>query len=183
MIRALAALNGRRIAEGLDAIDIGVGLATGEVLAGSVGSIKRMEYTVIGDTVNLAARLESANKHYGTKVLISGPTAEALTQPGVLRRLDLLQVKGKLRPTSVYESLTHHTAESFPNLARVIAHYEAGFERYQKRAWKDAAAQFAAALELAPQDRPSRIFLDRCIYYDSDPPGDDWAGVWIMEEK
>ena len=117
MIRALEPLNARRAAEGLNAIDIGIGLATGEVLAGSVGSIKRMEYTVIGDTVNLAARLESANKHYGTKVLISGPTADALTAPAVLRRLDLLQVKGKSRPTTVYESLGHHTAHSFPDMA------------------------------------------------------------------
>jgi adenylate cyclase len=183
MIRALARLNEHRVAEGHEAIDIGVGLATGEVLAGSVGSIKRMEYTVIGDTVNLAARLESANKHYGTKVLVSGPTVEALRSPGMLRRLDLLQVKGKSRPTIVYESLSHHTAQSFPHLPQVIRHYEAGLDRYQQRDWDGAIGQFAAALELAPLDRPTKIFLDRSRFYRMNPPSEDWNGVWIMEEK
>ena len=183
MIRALDQLNARRAGESLPAIDIGVGLATGEVLAGSVGSVKRMEYTVIGDTVNLAARLESANKHYGTKVLVSGPTVEALTKPAVLRRLDVLQVKGKSKPTQLYESLGHHTEHSFPSMHRVIELYEGGFDRYQQRDWVSAIANFTEALELAPKDRPSRIFLDRCRYYTRHPPGADWNGVWIMEEK
>jgi adenylate cyclase len=183
MIRALWKLNERRRAESLEAIDIGIGLATGEVLAGSVGSIKRMEYTVIGDTVNLAARLESANKHYGTSVLLSGVTVEALRSPAILRRLDLIQVKGKTLPTVLYESLHHHSPETFPHLATVIREYEAGFDAYQKRDWSGAIARFGAALALAPGDKPSRIFLDRCRYYRMKPPGDDWAGVWIMEEK
>jgi adenylate cyclase len=183
MIRALGRLNERRTAEGREPIDIGVGLATGEVLAGSVGSIKRMEYTVIGDTVNLAARLESANKHYGTKVLVSGPTVEALRAPATLRRLDLLQVKGKSRPTVVYESLAHHTAQSFPHLPEVVRLYESAFDLYHKRDWDGAIARFSEALELAPQDRPTRIFLDRCRFYRMNPPSDDWNGVWIMEEK
>jgi len=183
MIRALERLNERRAAEGREAIDIGVGLATGEVLAGSVGSIKRMEYTVIGDTVNLAARLESANKHYGTRILVSGPTVEALRSPSTLRRLDLLQVKGKSRPTVVYESLAHHTAQSFPHLPEVVRLYEGAFDLFQKRDWDGAIARFGEALELAPQDRPTRIFLDRCRFYRMNPPSDDWNGVWIMEEK
>ncbi len=183
MMRALERLNEQRAGEGLAAIDIGVGVATGEVLAGSVGSVKRMEYTVIGDTVNLAARLESANKHYGTKVLLSAPTVEALRRPAVLRRLDLIQVKGKSRPTGVFEALGHHTAQSFPHLAEVIRSYEQGLDLYQQRDWDGAIARFAAALELAPNDRPSRIFLDRCRYYRLQPPSRDWTGVWIMEEK
>jgi adenylate cyclase len=183
MIRALEQLNMRRVGEGLAAIDIGIGLATGEVLAGSVGSVKRMEYTVIGDTVNLAARLESANKHYGTRVLISGPTAKALTKPALLRRLDVLQVKGKSLPTDVYELMSYHTPHSFPNLARVIELYEQGFNRYQARDWTGAITIFMEALDLAPHDKPSRVFLDRCRFYSRHPPSEDWNGVWIMEEK
>src|SRR5438132_6150751 len=110
MLRELARFNQGRAERNLEAIEIRIGIATGEVLAGSLGSRRRLEYTVIGDNVNLAARLESANKHYGTTVLLSGSTAEALKSRPVMRRLDLLQVKGKLRPTVVYESLGHHTS-------------------------------------------------------------------------
>ncbi|HUB95896.1 MAG TPA: GAF domain-containing protein [Stellaceae bacterium] len=183
MVRALEQLNARRIGAGMTPIDIGIGLATGEVLAGSVGSVKRMEYTVIGDTVNLAARLESANKHYGTRILISGATAEGMSAPAIMRRIDVLQVKGKSRPTDVYELMSYHTPHSFPNLARVIALYEKGFKLYQTRDWAGATAQFMEALDLAPNDKPSRVFLDRCRYYLRHPPSEDWNGVWIMEEK
>jgi len=138
---------------------------------------------VIGDNVNLAARLESANKHYGTTVLVSGSTAEALKSRPVMRRLDLLQVKGKVHPTLVYELLAHHTAESFPKLGAVIAAYEAGLDAYRQRDWAAALGRFGDALELAPDDRPSRIFIDRCRYYRENPPVEDWNGVWIMEEK
>src|SRR5438105_15337502 len=100
MIRELERFNQTRQSNGLEAIDIGIGIATGEVLAGSLGSRRRLEYTVIGDNVNLAARLESANKHYGTTVLLSGSTADALKTRPVMRRLALLQGKGKVRPTA-----------------------------------------------------------------------------------
>ena len=183
MIIELNRFNERRREAGQEAIDIGVGIATGEVLAGSLGSRRRLEYTVIGDNVNLAARLESANKHYGTTLLLSGSTADALKSRPPMRRLDLLQVKGKLQPTVVYESLGHHTPESFPKLSAVITAYEAGIDAYQRRDWVTALRRFGDALELAPSDRPSRIFIDRCRYYRENPPPEDWNGVWIMDEK
>jgi len=177
MMRALGRLNERRAEHGFEAIEIGIGLATGEVLAGSVGPVKRMAYTVIGDNVNLAARLESANKYYGTVVLLAGTTVDAIKSPAVLRRLDLIQAKGISRPTWVYESLGHHTTETFPKLAPVIAGYEAGLDCYWRRDWQRGIGHFADALELAPHDRPSRIFLDRCRYYQANPPPDEWNGV------
>jgi adenylate cyclase len=179
----LGRFNERRRQAGHEPIEIGVGLATGEVLAGSLGSRRRLEYTVIGDNVNLAARLESANKHFGTTVLLSGSTAEALKSRPVLRKLDFLQVKGKQRPTVVYESLAHHTSESFPKLPAVIAAYEAGLDAYQRRDWDMALSRFGETLELAPGDRPSQIFTNRCRYYRENPPPEDWNGVWIMDEK
>ena len=183
MIRALGVFNSRRARRGSDPIEIGIGLATGEVLAGSVGASKRMEYTAIGNNVNLAARLENANKYYGTAVLLAAATVDELTSRAVLRRLDLVQAKGISQPTWVYESLGHHTRASFPKLTRVIKAYEAGVDCYQRRDWQGGLGHFGAALELAPQDRPSRIFYDRCRYYQTSAPDETWDGVWIMQEK
>jgi len=183
MIRALGVFNSRRTQRGSEPIEIGVGLATGEVLAGSVGASKRMEYTAIGNNVNLAARLESANKYYGTAVLLAATTVDELKSPAVLRRLDLIQAKGISQPTWVYESLGHHTAATYPKLASVIKAYEAGVDCYQRRDWQGSLGHFGTALELAPQDRPSRIFYDRCRYYQNSAPDEAWDGVWIMQEK
>ncbi len=183
MVHALGRFNANRVGRGLEPIEIGIGLATGEVLAGSVGPTKRMEYTAIGGNVNLAARLESANKYYGTVVLLAAATADMLKSPATLRRLDLIQVKGTSRPTWVYESLAHHTPATFPKLRPVVRAYVAGLECYQRCDWRGGLRKFGEALELAPQDRPSRIFFDRCRYYQANPPADGWNGVWIMEEK
>jgi adenylate cyclase len=183
MIRALGLFNTSRTERGFEPIEIGIGLATGEVLAGSVGPSKRMEYTAIGNNVNLAARLESANKYYGTAVLLAATTVDGLKSPSVLRRLDLIQAKGISQPTWIYESLGHHTSATFPKLASLIKAYEAGVDCYQRRDWTTGLAHFATALELAPQDRPSRILFDRCRYYQASPPEDVWDGVWIMQEK
>jgi adenylate cyclase len=183
MIHELARFNQLRRERGLEAIEIGIGVATGEVLAGSLGSRRRLEYTVIGDNVNLAARLEGANKHYGTTVLVAASTVEMLKSAPTLRRLDLIKVKGKSQPTLAYESLDHYEAERYPNLTGMIGAYEAGLICYQRRAWTDALGHFGKALELVPSDRPSQIFIDRCRYYLDNPPPEDWNGVWIMDEK
>ncbi len=183
MIKELVRFNQRRLERGLEAIEIGIGIATGEVLAGSLGSRRRLEYTVIGDNVNLAARLEGANKHYGTTVLIAASTAEALKSRAVLRRIDLIQVKGKSQPTLAYESLGHYDSVRFPRLSALIDAYEGGLDCYQRRDWAGAIQRFGEALEVAPSDRPSQIFIDRCRYYSANPPPDNWNGVWIMAEK
>ena len=183
MIRALGAFNSRRARRGSEPIEIGIGLATGEVLAGSVGASKRMEYTAIGNNVNLAARLEGATKYYGTPVLLAAATVDELKSPAVLRRLDLIQAKGISQPSWVYESLGHHTRGTFPKLASVIKAYETGVDCYQRRDWTGGPRHFAERLELALQDRPSRIFFDRCRYYQTSPPDEAWDGVWIMQEK
>jgi len=183
MIRALGVFNSRRAQRGSEPIEIGIGLATGEVLAGSVGTPKRMTYTAIGNNVNLAARLESANKYYGTAILLAGTTVDGLKSPAVLRRLDQIQVKGISQPTWVYESLGHHTSATFPNIPSVVKAYEAGLDCYQRRDWQGGFSRFSEALDLAPNDRPSRIFLNRCSYYQISPPDEAWDGVWIMQEK
>lgn len=183
MMRALTRLNDRRVGQGQPPIEIGIGLATGPVLAGSIGSMKRMDYTVIGDSVNLAARLEGANKFFGTAILFAGETLVNAVSPGLIREVDLIRVKGKNRPTTVYEALDYHTEASFPNLAETLACFSAGLDLYRGRRWKDACEAFRAALSLAPADRLSAIYLERSNHCLQHPPPEDWDRVWTLTEK
>ncbi|MCW5750577.1 MAG: GAF domain-containing protein [Alphaproteobacteria bacterium] len=183
MMRALRRLNARRTAEGQPAIEIGIGLATGPVLAGSIGSMKRMDYTVIGDSVNLAARLEGANKYFGTSVLLAGETLVNARAPGIVREVDLIRVKGKSRPTTIYEALGYHTEETFPNLIPALRCFAHGLDLYRARQWRDAGAAFREALALNQSDRVAAIYVDRCSHCLQHPPPTDWDGVWTLNEK
>ncbi|HWY24350.1 MAG TPA: adenylate/guanylate cyclase domain-containing protein, partial [Nevskia sp.] len=135
MLRRLGGLNQRRQAAGKPAIEIGIGIATGDVVVGNIGSPRRTNYTAIGDSVNLASRLEGATKQYRVKVLLAQATAEALTVPTPLREIDLLRVKGKDQPVAVYEALGHYDESGFPNLDACLATYAEGLRAYRVRAW------------------------------------------------
>ena len=181
MIRRLAELNLRRVAADQAALDIGIGFSTGATVIGNIGSVRRMEYTVIGDTVNLASRLEGATKQYGAKIILSEMTVRDLRQPATLRELDLIRVKGKDRPVAVYESLGHRTAE--PDLARLLELHAAGIVAYRARDWTAAGRAFDAAFELYPADGPTAVYRRRCQQLLATPPADDWDGVWNLTEK
>jgi len=183
MIRSLNAFNTRRGQDGKEAISMGVGISTGEVIAGNIGSLKRMDYTVIGDSVNLAARLESANKQYGTQILLSEFTRAGVTDDQVLREIDLITVKGSHQPVSIYEALDYHTEETFPNRAQVLETFEEGMRYYRSRQWSRGLECFTSALDLNPKDSVSRIYADRCRQCIQEPMAPDWDGVWRMTEK
>ena len=179
MIRALALLNARRAAQKEPEIHIGVGVSTGELVSGNIGSLKRMDYTVIGDTVNLASRLESATKYYGVQVLFSQFTLEKLRPGRRLRELDLIRVKGKIKPVAVYEGLDYHSDDAFARLKPVFAAFASGLSAFRARRFQEAHDIFAAA----PEDGPSRLYVERCRKYIETPPDDAWDGVWVMTGK
>lgn len=183
MLRGLREFNARRVGQGLDAVGMKVGINSDAIISGNIGSPKRMDYTVIGDGVNLAARLEGANKYYGTNILVSGFTHAALTGQYAEREVDLLRVKGKLQPVAVFEILDYHDDESFPHRDEVLRIYADGLRLYRARSFGQATEAFREALELNPNDVPSRLHLDRARHSLETPPPDDWDGVWVMTSK
>jgi len=183
MFTALSELNRRRTIKGKDLIRIGVGISTGEVIVGNIGSTKRMEYTVIGDAVNLGARLEGATKFYGCNILISEFTKNQLTNGHLVREIDRLQVKGKNEPVAIYEALDHFTEDSFPGLEKTVQAYGAGLGLYRQRDFQGALDSFRQGLSFHPGDKPTRIYAERCEHYIQNPPDDTWDGVWVMTTK
>jgi adenylate cyclase len=183
MIHRLRQLNLRRASRDARPLEIGIGLASGELVAGPVGSPNRMDYTVIGDSVNLASRLESTNQHYGTSILLSDGTRAKLGNAVRLRRIDLIRVKGKEQPTDIYEVLDQYAAELKTRLDDAVPAFEDGILRYRRRDWAGALGQFSAVLKLLPKDGPSWVYTDRCLYYRDHPPADNWDGVWTMKTK
>ncbi len=183
MIRSLAAWNVTRMSEGKKPINIGIGLNTDVVVSGNIGSKKRMDFTIIGDGVNLAARLESACKQYAASILISEFTHRKLRGTYRTREVDLVVVKGKTKPVAIYEVLDYHTELTFPNLMDVVNHFKDGLTKYRGGKWDPAIAAFREALSANPADKLSNIYIERCLKMKSAPQVDDWDGVWVMEDK
>lgn len=183
MYRALRPFNQQRAEKGLDKVQIGVGINTDEVLVGNIGSLKRMDYTVIGDGVNLASRLEGANKYYETSILISENTFKKLKYRYRSREVDRIRVKGKELPVRIFEILDHFDITSFPQLDDVIARYNEGLDLYQKQRWVEAERQFLSAVEINPCDRLSKVYAERCRHFLQEPPAENWDGVWTMKGK
>ena len=183
MMVGLRELNTRLAARGRDPIRIGVGISTGQVVAGSIGSPKRLEYTVIGHRVNIAHRLEEANKYYGTSILFCSETHARMKEPTPAREIDFIRVRGMETPIAIYEAMGHHTDASFPHRDAALQAFNEGVSRYRRREWKDATRCFRDALGANPEDGPSRIYLERCEIFMSKPPPKNWDGVWAMQGK
>jgi len=183
MLKALRKFNALRIKNNKMPIHIGIGINTDEIVAGNIGSLKRMDYTVIGDGVNLASRLEGANKYYGTSLLISELTLKNLKGTYMYREVDRLRVKGKARPVTIYEILDYHDTTSFKNLQDVIEIYNEGIGLYRKAQWDKSIGLFQKALSLNPDDHLTRMCIERCEHFLTHPPPEDWDGVWTLKEK
>jgi adenylate cyclase len=181
MFDALDKLNLERLARGDAAIKIGLGLNTGKVVVGNIGSTRRMDYTVIGDAVNLAARLEGATKQYGARFLISEFTWACLPvflQAG-FRMVDLIRVKGKLEPVSIYEGMGR-SIDAIP----YADDWRNALIAYRSQDWS-TARQLFENIQKSRNDSDSVItlYLERIMAFENDAPSADWDGVWVMETK
>ena len=181
MNRELERLNRELELEGIPPLQIGIGLNSGPMAVGNMGSERRFDYTVMGDAVNLGSRLEGLNKEYATHIIASESTVSAAGPEVRARFLDLVAVKGKREPTQVFELLPRG-AQSEQRSA-VLAAYEQGVERYRARDYLGALPHFAEARRLDPTDGPSAVYLERCRELAESPPAPDWDGVYVMTRK
>lgn len=168
--------------EGFSDFSIRIGLATGKVIVGSIGSSDTKSYTIIGDTVNLAARLESLNKQYGTSVLLSQNTRDMLDHKYLCREIDRIVVMGKQDAVSIHE-LLGFASEATPSARELCSAFAHGLEAYRSRNWAAARTAFESCLEKVPDDGPSRVFLDRLSVFQEAPPPEDWDGIWVASKK
>ena len=183
MMTDLKTFNEKRANEGKMAIDHGMGINTDSIVSGNIGSPKRMDYTVIGDGVNLAARIESACKQYGAHILISEFTYKAVKATYRTRQVDYVIVKGKTEPVGVYEVLDFHDDDSYPNLVEALGMFNDGYRSWNHGKWDQAIKLFNSVLKINPNDKAAKLYVDRCNHMKKNPPKGTWDGVWVMTSK
>lgn len=183
MRHRLVDFNLKRASRGQPDIRIGIGINSDVVISGNIGSSKRMEFTAIGDGVNLSARLESTSKLYGTDILISETTYRPCADRVWARELDYIRVKGKTQPVAIYELLGLRTETISEQKQQVVEHYQLARDMYLKRRFAQAIGQFATVLEIDRHDQAAALHIERCRHWLTNPPPDDWNGSWTLTEK
>ncbi|MBD2165301.1 GAF domain-containing protein [Calothrix membranacea FACHB-236] len=183
MRQRLAEFNRRRIIQSQPQINIGIGISSGEVVSGNIGSHKRMDYTVIGDGVNLSSRLEAVTKEYGCDIILSEFTYQLCSDRIWTRQLDKIRVKGKYQAVNIYELIGDRTQPLDDATQEFLFYYQSGRMAYLARNFTRAIACFEAAKNLRPQDQAVNIHLERSYNYQKTPPHDSWDGVWTMTNK
>jgi adenylate cyclase len=179
----LAGFNRSGAGFGSKPLQMRIGMNTDLVVSGNIGSLTRMDYTVIGSGVNVAARLETVCKEYGADILVSEFTFNRLSGKYRAREVDRVVLYGKTEPIGIFEILEHHTEETFPNMAPTLERFAEGLEHYRQSRWDQAIDAFNAALKFNPADAASTMYVKRCEQLKVAQPPQDWGGVWFMKSK
>ena len=179
MQRRMVELNREWTARGLPPLRVRIGINTGAAIAGNMGTDTIFNFTVLGDSVNLASRLEGVNREYGSLILIGEDTWKRVSTQFETREIDWIRVKGKQKPVAIYELLSE-AGSLDPQRRELLRHFAAGLQAYRAGRWADAAAHFTSALEIDPDDGPSRTFAARCEAYVTMPPS-TWDGIHVMQ--
>ncbi len=183
MRHRLEEFNVVRAAQNQPAIKIGIGINSDQVLSGNIGSSKRMEFTAIGDGVNLSSRLEGASKQYGCDIVISDNTFEPCKDRIWYRELDYIKVKGKNQPVKLYELVGLRSEQISDAQHQIIECYHKGREHYLGRKFARAVGEFAEVLEVDPGNKAAAEHMQRCQHFLQSPPPENWDGVWTLTEK
>lgn len=183
MRSSLVEFNARRLADQKEPIRIGIGIHSGEAISGNIGHARRMEFTVIGDDVNLASRLEGTTKLYGCDIAISGSTYQCCGDMLWVRELDMVRVKGRHQPVSIYELVGLRTDPISETKQRVIELYEQGRKYYLNRQLERALEKFEAVLEIDSHDLAALLHLQRCQNWIRTPLPEEWDGIETLTEK
>jgi adenylate cyclase len=182
MKKALRIHNQENIGKGMPELRVGIGIHTGEVILGNIGSEKKLDYTVIGDSVNLASRLEGLTKAYKCSIIISQDTYDHVRDAIICRMTDYIKVKGKDKPVKIYEAIGECGSVDEETI-KVCHLTEEAFGYYLERGFSPAIDVFESILEIRPEDFLSKMFIDRCRGYKQNEPPEDWDGSYVYREK
>ncbi|OJX12294.1 MAG: hypothetical protein BGO77_03860 [Caedibacter sp. 37-49] len=164
-----------------------IGIETGDALVGTIGSFDRLNYTALGDTVNLASRLEGTNKYYNTRIIIGEKAQKEIRDEGVVRPLDKVNVKGKETSVTIYELLA--LKDNDPSLLptkeqqNLCSQFTIGYHLYHEKRWEEALNHFEEMLKTFGQDYPTQMYIERCQQYLKEPPPKNWDGIYHFKDK